>query len=156
MEIDITEDTLQEKVDRLVRNEVVYCVSGLVSEILSRDQDGGLLDEFPGLFQGPPSIGNWECRECLHTWEGESEEWKCAECGYDNEDDWYSSFEATEYQEIFEHWIVSDYLADRLEEFGEAVERDFYGLTIWGRTTTGQMISMDWVIGEIVKGIQKD
>jgi len=30
---------------------------------------------------------------------------------------------------------------------------DFYGLTIWGRCTTGQSISMDWVVQDILKDI---
>jgi len=52
--------------------------------------------------------------------------------------------------EVFEHWIVSRYLADRLEEKGERIIRDFLGFdAIWCRTTTGQAISMDGVIEEI-------
>ena len=51
--------------------------------------------------------------------------------------------------EIFEHWIVSSWLADKLEAKGETVVRDFYGLTVWGRTTTGQAIWCDWIIQEI-------
>lgn len=52
--------------------------------------------------------------------------------------------------EAFEHWIISDWLADKLEKKGEMVLRDFLGLTIWGRTTTGQAIYIDRVITEIV------
>lgn len=56
-----------------------------------------------------------------------------------------------ERDEVYEHWIVSGWLANRLEEKGEVVGRDICGLTIWGRCTTGQAISMDWVIGEIYR-----
>jgi hypothetical protein len=52
-------------------------------------------------------------------------------------------------QEIFEHWIVSSWLANKLEEQGETVVRDFYQLDIWCRTTTGQSICLDWVIQQI-------
>jgi len=52
--------------------------------------------------------------------------------------------------EIFEHWIVSDWLADKLEAKGENVDREFAGLTVWARTTTGQAISIDAVIESIV------
>jgi hypothetical protein len=52
-------------------------------------------------------------------------------------------------QEIFEHWIVSSWLANKLEEQGETVVRDFYGLDIWCRPTTGQAIWCDWVIQQI-------
>jgi hypothetical protein len=52
-------------------------------------------------------------------------------------------------QEIFEHWIVSSWLANKLEEQGETVVRDFYGLDIWCRATTGQAIYIDWVVQKI-------
>ena len=51
--------------------------------------------------------------------------------------------------EVYEHWIVTDYLAARLIEQGETVVRDVAGLTVWGRCTTGQAISMDYVIQHI-------
>lgn len=51
--------------------------------------------------------------------------------------------------EVYEHWIVSDWLADKLEAHGEKVDRDFAGLTVWARTTTGQAIAMDSVIERI-------
>jgi len=51
--------------------------------------------------------------------------------------------------EIYEHWIVSDWLADKLEARGEVIESDFYGLTIWGRACTGQAILLDDVICSI-------
>lgn len=51
--------------------------------------------------------------------------------------------------EVFEHWIVSGWLADRLEAKGEAICRDLAGLTVWGRCTTGQAIYIDRVICDI-------
>ena len=45
------------------------------------------------------------------------------------------------------------WLGDKLLEKGERVVKDFYGLTIWGRTCTGQAISMDSVIQAIAKEI---
>ena len=53
--------------------------------------------------------------------------------------------------EIFEHWIVSSWLADKLEQQDETVIRDFMGLTIWARPTTGQAIHCDWSIQTIYK-----
>lgn len=52
-------------------------------------------------------------------------------------------------REIFEHWLVSDWLAEKLAAKGEYVETNFYGMSIWGRTTTGQAVKMDRVIQEI-------
>jgi hypothetical protein len=72
-----------------------------------------------------------------------------------NEDLWEGlcqeqGIDAEEYRsDIFEHWIVSDYLARRLEDKGHRVLRDFFGMTVWCRPTTGQAILLDSVIAEI-------
>jgi hypothetical protein len=52
-------------------------------------------------------------------------------------------------REVYEHWIITDWLADKLEAHGEKVDRDFAGLTVWARTTTGQAIASDYVIEAI-------
>ena len=51
--------------------------------------------------------------------------------------------------EVCEYWLVSEWLANKLENKGETVERDFMGLIVWGRTTTGQAIWCDYIIQEI-------
>ena len=51
-------------------------------------------------------------------------------------------------EEALEHWLVSDWLANRLREEGEMVV-NFMDLTIWGRTTSGQAICIDSVIEDI-------
>lgn len=55
--------------------------------------------------------------------------------------------------EIFEHWIVTDCFGDKLRQHGETVV-DFCGLTIWGRQTTGQSISLDLVVASIAAEMQ--
>lgn len=57
--------------------------------------------------------------------------------------------------EVYEHWIVSDWLQRKLAERGE-VTGDFAGLSIWGRCTTGQSISMDGVIRDIAADLWAD
>lgn len=52
--------------------------------------------------------------------------------------------------EVYEHWIVSDLLANHLRENGMLVE-EFLGFTIWGRTCTGQAIAMDGDIQDIAE-----
>lgn len=53
--------------------------------------------------------------------------------------------------EVYEHWVVSDRFRYLLEQKGEIVSTDAVdGLTIWGRCTTGQSISMDGVVQRIV------
>lgn len=51
--------------------------------------------------------------------------------------------------EVYEHWAVSIWLADKLQVQGERVDTDFAGLNIWARTATGQAISMDGCIQRI-------
>ncbi len=52
-------------------------------------------------------------------------------------------------REVYEHWIVSEWLADKLIERGEKVDKDFCGVIVWARTTTGQGIASDSVIEKI-------
>ena len=53
-----------------------------------------------------------------------------------------------DYDEIYEHWVVSDWFARKLAERGE-ITGDVAGLTVWGRCCTGQSISMDSVVQDI-------
>lgn len=73
--------------------------------------------------------------------------------GAPSADDWRGLCEAYGYDayenEVFEHWAVSQWLAEKLVEQGERVDTDFAGLNIWARTTTGQAISADSVIEAI-------
>lgn len=66
-------------------------------------------------------------------------------CDYDNIE--------VDPSEVLEHWIVSEWLARKLQEQGEAIELDLHGVTVWGRCTSGQSICMDYVIEEIAKDI---
>lgn len=58
-------------------------------------------------------------------------------------------------REVYEHWAVSPWLADKLIEQGEKVDTDFAGLNVWARTTTGQMIAADCVIERIHAALVK-
>ncbi len=53
--------------------------------------------------------------------------------------------------DALEHYIVTDWLANELESRGEMINRDFLGLTIWGRACSGQGILLDAVMVEITK-----
>ena len=57
-----------------------------------------------------------------------------------------------EYREVYEHWLVDRWFAARLRERGEVVF-EFCNMTIWGRCTTGQAISIDGVVEGIVKDL---
>ena len=59
-----------------------------------------------------------------------------------------------EQNEAYEHWIVSKWLAEKLAAKGEMISQDIFGLTVWGRTCTGQAIMLDRVIAEIYQEMQ--
>lgn len=59
-------------------------------------------------------------------------------------------------REVYEHWVVSNWLADKLAARGEKVDKDFAGLAVWARTTTGQSIACDSVIADIWRDLHKD
>ena len=71
-------------------------------------------------------------------------------------DEFYNLLGFDRDDEIYEHWIVSDRLKEDLEILGETVSSDFFGLTVWGRSTTGQAIYMDWVIRVIAACLEFD
>lgn len=51
--------------------------------------------------------------------------------------------------EALEHYIVTRWFANKLEEKGEMIIKDFMGFDIWGRQCSGQAILLDSVISEI-------
>ena len=55
-------------------------------------------------------------------------------------------------QDIFEWWVVSNWLAERLGKESDPILDTEYGIW-WGRTTTGQVIWMDSVIVKIFEDI---
>lgn len=57
------------------------------------------------------------------------------------------------YRKVYEHWAVSSWLADKLIAHGEKVDKDFAGMCVWARTTTGQAIYADDVIERIAKAL---
>ncbi len=162
--------------DDLVRREVGHCVSSLVETIASAyGMSQSAVDAEPHLWALINQAA--ELTYPLDDYEGAAEEmgWTPTIIG-DPKAQWQlmgsengkavvvelanSAQEACEafdiqpfIREVFEHWIVSDWLADKLEAKGEKVDRDFAGLIIWARTTTGQAISQDWVIEQIAKDL---
>ncbi len=177
--MDITpEAALQELASRLVEREVIYCVSGLISTLSAREWDGsdGIdPDELYAVNFKEPDADNYrEAAEYADDEELRSlkvEElatggfvWSLI--GDDSISDpfpkavdaWRAAFadlgtDQPAGDEVYEHWIVSDWLAEQLRARGEAVSNDISGLVVWGRTTTGQAISMDSVIRDITRAL---
>ena len=155
--IDYNSVANQEIKQKFVNREVMYCVSTLVSELARKAEEfPEYTDDLYEVFEGVPDYEEI-AREA--GWkEGNNGKDKYS---YYNEELGEASFMDTwsdlcdeqnldiTYPDVFEHWIVSDYLADKLEEYGEKVLRAFFGMTIWCRTTTGQAILLDGVISKI-------
>lgn len=59
-------------------------------------------------------------------------------------------------REVYEHWAVTDWFADKLIAAGEKVDKDFGNLCIWARTITGQAIHADGVIERIYAETHKE
>jgi hypothetical protein len=55
--------------------------------------------------------------------------------------------------EVLEYWIVDERFREKLAEKGEATMEEFFGMPLWGRTTSGQAILLDGVIAEIAVDI---
>jgi hypothetical protein len=150
--------------DDLVRREMIYCVSSLMYELRDVVQhlDAETQEQYyelgyaPADYEEAASQEGWQ-RYYLADGEEDTaifvnedgrvdrvcESWEmlCLDNGIE-----------VEGREVFEFWLVTGWLGDMLEAKGERVVRDFLGLeTVWGRTTTGQMISCDGVIEEIAR-----
>lgn len=137
-----------------VSREVHYNVSGLVSDLakwprsecyddilsvcVADDWESAAYDEGWRYHSEPPK------QNCYRD-ETDGQTWCCA--------DWRELCEEFDIEphtrEAYEHWIVSDGLADKLAERGEMVSKDIHGLTVWGRCCTGQAICLDGVIADI-------
>jgi hypothetical protein len=155
----------QRAVGEFVNREVIYCVSNLVYEIGAKN-----IDEWHHLFvqqdwetpvlEAIRALSPERLRELLNEadvpFDGADEPAIMAKTYLHHLKQQESLREFCdanhvdpEQNEIYEHWIVSEWLANRLEDRGEVIERDFYGLTIWGRACTGQAILLDSVICSI-------
>ena len=142
----------------LATREVIHCVSSLAYELAQKAEEfPDYYDDLLNAFQGNP---DYEEAVTENGWRETEKDGKDAFYNKDNDewsfaDSWEDlcneqNIDAYEYApEIYEHWIVSDWLARKLEEHGERVLRDFFGMTIWGRPTSGQAIFLDYIISEI-------
>lgn len=127
----------QRAVSDFVGREVVYCVTPLVLELEQHDNtvlESGILGRT-----------TWACYCDSCKWD-----WEVADCELNTCPTCKKTIDLEEQTvESLEHWIVGDWFAGQLEKHGEMVTYDLFGLTIWGRTTSGQAISIDEVICQI-------
>lgn len=162
--------------DDLVRMEVHYCVSSLVStlangygQMLNPERMRESYKTAPGADLAELTEQAFELARPIDDWEEAAfqEGWRMGENGiFENIETHETDSDTGEWEylcenwniepyqrEVYEHWIVSDWLADKLEARGEKVDRDFAGMTVWARTTTGQAIAADSVIVSICRDL---
>lgn len=175
----------QRAVSDFVRQNVVCCVSSLVSDVrtLVANADRETLretsfdeEDLNNLVESKDyeqparehiaGMGREDLKEALDV---DSED---ARCDLDEDlrakliaaiesdpsfDDWKGFCDEhnidPEYIDVYEHWAVDPWFGARLKERGEVVG-DFGNLTVWGRCTTGQSISMDYVVCAIYDELQ--
>ena len=143
---------------QFVQREVKACITDISEHLFSWEGDKyANWDEWENLYVTRCP----ECGEIVVEWEEVDENdvvhiesddiankcmdygVKCPHCGAIHEEK-----PEAEPQEIYEYWIVSPWLGKKLRDKGEPVlER--WGGWIWGRTCTGQTISLDSVISSI-------
>ena len=155
----------------LVQREVIYCVSSLIYTLTQENK----LDEELAIFLWQGTI-DYEAAEYAINQDGSCLADKEGLWGlYDNDDsdnpivdyEYETKEELIEYyfddmswdiedyrSEVFEHWLVSNWLSKELDKHGE-VTVECYGLTIWCRTTTGQAIHCDSVMEQIHQELLK-
>lgn len=149
----MTDETIQQIADRIVRNEVCACASTLVSDLAAMEDDQAieLCTPVPDYEEAAIQEGWKQCPDDGH-WSHVDHEGDT----YDTAEELCDAQRIEPYdREVFEHWIISDYLARQLFEIGEKVDCDFHGLTIWARTTTGQGIAIDSCIVTIAESIKR-
>ncbi len=139
-ELYMTEGEKQEAVRQFVGIEIYACQSLLIEELLQKEIFS--FDEVENLyvpFNGTKNSFALACATCaIVVDELDSETRQCEDCFRDTQ----------EAQEIFEWWVVSDFLAEKLRAKAEPILENNFG-TWWGRCTTGQAICIDYVINKI-------
>jgi hypothetical protein len=141
-------------IDQMIQSEVLVCLSSLVSTLAegygtiagARNPLAELSEQAMEIASPVPDYEEAALQyraKGLPILQGRDAEKYCA------------LFDIEPYdREVFEHWAVTDWLADKLIAAGEKVDKDFAGMCVWARTTTGQGIAQDYVIQCIHKSLQ--
>lgn len=135
--------TQEQEIDNFVCREIYVNQSALIEEVLkcklfTIDDIENFYRPFDGKLLSPAICVRCNCEFSFL----DSETGICEKCYEESQNP----------QEIFEWWLVSKWLGRKLLMEGEPLIDNGYG-TWWGRTTTGQAISLDYVINSIYEDI---
>ena len=127
----------------LVNNNVYINVTRLIDTILNGGHEarGELAELYDEALELASPIYDYESAALEAGWTVDNEDTPEDFCL----DEGFEPFE----REPLEFWAVSGYLANALIEHGEKVVKNFAGMNIWARCTSGQAISLDSVIRDI-------
>lgn len=134
-----------------LRNEVLACQSLLVDQLLAQSYD--MPDPIVSYDDITNLYGDHEFSDKTPDEDGEI---KCDICGY-----YFDADEAKDgdpgpceenHQEPYEWWLVTGWLAGKLYSLGYVTLSDGQSHW-WGRTTTGQRITLDGVLQEVARSI---
>jgi len=123
----VDQSILQDIAGQLVSNHVHACQSMLVHELMERS----ILtcDDYENFFMSEAKI------KAYHNVTTNEEVQELRDNGSD-------------INEVYEHWLVSDWLLDKLREQEEPILETDYAVW-WGRTCSGQAIKLDHNIQEL-------
>jgi hypothetical protein len=154
------ENTKEEQTQRIISQEILSNQTMLVNHLLSGYDEANefSIDDIENLYYTPKeelleyienTLDNTEINDLL---DGLGEDWLkdltqeileeiAQDTGLDSEP-----------QEIYQWYLVTDWLGDNLKAIGEPVLENDYG-TWWGRTCCGQAIELDGTIQKIVDNL---
>ena len=130
-------NTIDDKIKMLVDRDVIYNQSLLVEDLIKNG------------FEGHKPAIDWDS-DIVNMYITEEE---AKNMGFD-------SLEAAQdcgqdMKEVYEWWLVSDWLARLLEDLGCVVIKSDYARW-WGRTETGQCLSMDGDLKAVARHLIKE
>ena len=161
-------------IERMVDQEIICNVSSLIATMaegygaaIDTGRHGTLQPTIEQAFELCSPIQDWESAAMEGGWSYDAKDrryehvsgrFMCLGKGSDVSFESLCELEGIDphEREIFEHWFVTPWLAERLEAKGERIDRDFAGHCVWGRTTTGQGPANDSVIEEVYADAKRE
>lgn len=134
---------VQECAERLLQSDVLACQSSLVDALMRSDFAGFAVDDIVNLF---PDASSWDVDDCRAWFDEHGIETPEEVDGVET----YRNLvrDNAEPAEVFEWWLVTDWMAKKLRDAGNVVLENEYGAW-WGRTCTGQQLLMDGTLQDV-------
>ena len=61
-----------------------------------------------------------------------------------------------DYTEALQHWLISDWLAEKIMDVGGMAATDICGFAVWGRSECGQGLDMDSTLRAVVELLDRE